>query len=234
MEALVESFLYNFGFSGDLLDTAPATKGQIKIACVGDSITYGYGVMDWTQNNYPTVLQGLLGSKYHVQNFGVSGRCVQLTADRAYATLKVYTSSVEYDADILVFMMGSNDSKPQNWTDRETFKAALCKLLDSYGKREVILCTPAYCFLEGSAGGMQEGYDLQPEVITEIAEVVREVAAERKYTLVDIYALTAENPQWYQMDGVHPNIEGAAGIADAIYDAVKFVEHKAVRQQGVN
>lgn len=230
-ETLVESFLYNFGYSGDLLDTPPADPGQTKVACVGDSITYGYGVMDWSENNYPTVLQNRLGSKYNVQNFGVSGYCVQTTADKAYAGLKVYSSSVEYDADVLVFMMGSNDSKPQNWIDGETFKSALCQLLDSYGKTQVILCTPSYCHAQDMG---KDSYGIQADVITEIAQIVREVAQERNYTLVDIYALTIQNPLWFEIDGVHPNVEGAAAIAGEIYETIKFLEHKAVRLQGVS
>ena len=54
---------------------------------------------------------------------------------------------------------------------------------------------------------------IQPLIVDEIAQITRESAAERGYTLVDIHALTAQHPEWFAKDGVHPNNEGAATIA---------------------
>ena len=213
-------YLYNHGLSGKMLKVDPPVEGQIKVACVGDSITYGHGIKNWSQNNYPVLLQNKLGSNYHVQSFGVSGRCVQYNTDQPYTALDFYTQSKDYGADILVFMMGSNDSKPENWFGAEAFKASLCSLLDSYGDVQIILCTPASCFFMKDSEGTTTSHDLQPAVAAEIAEIVREVAAERNYILVDIHTLTGENPQWFESDGVHPNNDGAAAIADAVYNAI--------------
>ena len=40
---------------------ACAQKKPIKVACVGNSITYGYGIENREQNSYPSVLQRQLG-----------------------------------------------------------------------------------------------------------------------------------------------------------------------------
>ena len=40
-----------------------AADEPIKIACVGDSITFGAGVEDRDKNHYPLVLGKLLGEK---------------------------------------------------------------------------------------------------------------------------------------------------------------------------
>lgn len=218
-------YLYNHGMSGKTLEVDPPVEGQIKVACVGDSITYGHGIKDWEKNNYPVRLQNLLGNTYHVQNFGVSGRCVQDDSDQPYTALDFYTQSKEYDADIVVFMMGSNDTKPENWHGGEAFKASLCSLLDSYGDAKILLCTPAACFFTEKYTGPTTSHDLQPAVADEIAEIVREVAAERNYTLIDIHSLTGENPQWFTSDGVHPNNEGAAAIAQAVYETITGFEN---------
>ena len=45
---------------------------KIKVACVGNSITYGSRVENREQNSYPAQLQKLLGDEYEVKNFGVS------------------------------------------------------------------------------------------------------------------------------------------------------------------
>ena len=209
------AYLYFNGISG-MSNTTQAKDGQIKVACVGDSTTYGHGISNWPKNNYPAVLQTLLGDGYHVNNYGVSSFAVQESADRSYRTLPHYQESLAYDADYVVFMMGSNDSKPENWKGADAFKRDLLSLLDTYGDAEMILCTlPSAFFLEGQTEGVTE-HDIQPLIVDEIAEVTRTVAAERGFTLLDIHALTAEHPEWFSKDGVHPSNEGAAAIAQKV------------------
>ena len=213
------AYLYFNGMSG-MSNTSEPKEGQIKIACAGDSTTYGHGISGWPKNNYPTVLQNLLGNAYHVNNYGVSSFAVQESADRSYRTLPHYQESLAYDADYVVFMMGSNDSKPENWKGADAFKTDLLSLLDTYGDAEIILCTlPAAFFLEGQTEGVTN-HDIQPLIVEEIAEITRGVAAERGYTLIDIHALTAQHPEWFEKDGVHPSNEGAAAIAQEVYTVI--------------
>jgi len=213
------AYLYFNGMSG-MSNTSEPKEGQIKIACAGDSTTYGHGISGWPRNNYPTVLQNLLGENYHVNNYGVSSFAVQESADRSYRTLPHYQESLAYNADYVVFMMGSNDSKPVNWKGADAFKADLLSLLDTYGDAEIILCTlPAAFFLEGQNEGVTN-HNIQPLIVGEIAEITRGVAAERGYTLIDIHALTAQHPEWFEKDGVHPNNEGAAAIAQEVYTVI--------------
>jgi len=213
------AYLYNNGLSGKSIVTQPQ-EGQIRVACVGDSITYGHGINGWSKNNYPVLLQGLLGEDYHVQSFGVSGRAVQDSSDQPYRALRHYQDSLAYDADILVFMMGSNDSKPENWMGREAFEAALRDLLDDYSAEQVILCTPAKAFFAEGFTDNLTSHDIQPVIVDEIADIVRSVAGERGDILLDIHSLTAGNRQWFAKDGVHPDNTGAAAIAQAVHDAV--------------
>lgn len=213
------AYLYDNGMSG-MSNTSEAQVGQIKVACVGDSITYGHGTTHWPDNNYPTKLQGMLGEKYHVNNYGVSGYAVQDTADRPYQTLAHYQESLDYDADVVVFMMGTNDAKPENWIDREHFKEDLLAILESYGDARIILCTPASAFfLKGQTEGTTS-HDIMPLVVAEIGEVCREVAWEEGIALLDIHRFTAEHPEWFAKDGVHPGDEGAAAIAQEVAAAV--------------
>lgn len=213
------AYLYNNGLSGKSLVSDPK-EGQIRVACVGDSITYGHGISSWPKNNYPVVLQSLLGDVYHVQSFGVSGRAVQDSADQPYRALQHYQDSLAYNADILVFMMGSNDAKPENWKGSEAFETALRDLLDDYQADQVILCTPATAFFTAESTGDVTSHDIQPAKVDEIAEITRRVAADLDVELLDIHALTARNPQWFAKDGVHPDNDGAAAIAKAVCDAI--------------
>lgn len=210
------AYLYFNGMSG-MSDTTEAKDGQIKVACVGDSTTYGHGISNWPKNNYPAMLQNLLGESYHVNNYGVSSYAVQDTSDRPYMTLEHYQESLAYDADYVVFMMGSNDSKPENWIDAESFREDLVALLESYGDAKIILCTLPSAFFTEEHTANVTSHDIQPLVVEEIAQITRDVAAENGYTLLDIHALTAQHPEWISRDGVHPSNEGAAAIAQEIY-----------------
>ena len=216
-------YLFLFGMSGLHLSEKPA-DGQTRVACVGDSITYGHGVAVWPKNQYPKVLGRFLGEGFCVNNYGVSGTTAQDTGDSPYRHTAIYLKSLNFDADILVFMLGTNDSKPYNWTDANAFKTQYLSLLDDYALSEpskVFLCTPARAFwTDGSTSG-PTAFDIQPLVVDEIAQAVREIAAERGYRLIDVYELTSVHPEWFEADGVHPDKEGAAAMAQLIAEAIR-------------
>ena len=45
-----------------------SAQQRIKVACVGNSITYGTGLSDRATQSYPVKLQKLLGERYEVEN----------------------------------------------------------------------------------------------------------------------------------------------------------------------
>jgi sialate O-acetylesterase len=52
---------------------ADRQETKIKVACVGNSITYGFKLENRERDAYPFQLQRLLGENYEVENFGKSG-----------------------------------------------------------------------------------------------------------------------------------------------------------------
>ena len=71
---------------------ASAADEKIRVACVGDSITFGAGVEEREKNNYPKVHGGLLGDKYEVKNFGVSGAMAHIAKVENIGTKKRSTA----------------------------------------------------------------------------------------------------------------------------------------------
>ena len=57
---------------------------KIRVACVGNSITYGSGIKNRDKDSYPAQLQALLGDEYEVVNFGRGGRTGLSNGDRPY------------------------------------------------------------------------------------------------------------------------------------------------------
>ena len=56
-----------------LMSVLPLMAQRVKVACVGNSVTYGYGLPDRDSTAYPVQLQRMLGDGYEVGNFGKSG-----------------------------------------------------------------------------------------------------------------------------------------------------------------
>lgn len=214
--------LCNFGFSG-IYNNEKHIEGQTKVACVGDSITYGHGIWDWETNHYPKQLGNILGDGYCVHNYGVSGSCAQDDSDKPYQEQKAYNESIAFDADILVFMLGSNDTKPENWKGIDEFKKDYLALLDTYLEDnkdlKIYLCTLSKAFY-ANEGDELANFDIDPKIVDEISNCIKEIAAERGYELIDINFATSNHQEWYK-DGIHPNKDGAKFIAETIAEKIK-------------
>jgi lysophospholipase L1-like esterase len=107
---------------------------QIKVACVGDSITAGYGLSNPGTQSYPTQLQALLGSGYSVGNYGNSGTTVLKRSDNTYWNSWAYRASIQSKPNIVVIMFGANDSKAWNW-DAAKFNTDYKALIQISGPR---------------------------------------------------------------------------------------------------
>lgn len=222
------NYMYNNGLSGKYANTQPK-EGQIKIACVGDSTTYGHGISDWTKNCYPAVLQSILGEEYHVANFGSSGACVNPDGDQPYDQRPIYQGALEYDADIIIFMMGTNDAKPENWTNAEDFMADYIALLASFTAEDktpeiyVALSPEAFYTSDEEKETGIATYDIQPAKVDELVVAVKEYAENSEIItgVIDIHTLTEAHPEWFEIDGIHPSNDGAKAFAEAIADTIK-------------
>lgn len=219
--AVVLGYMYTHGTLGVKAGYDEDGVG-IKVACVGDSVTYGHGISGWPENTYPDVLSKMLGNEYHVVNFGNSGTTVQNDGDQPYTATRQYEESLAFEPNTVVFMLGSNDSKPGNMKDLDTFRKAYEELLQVYidtGAKIFIASSPEAFFPKGKSGELTS-FGICPKTVDEIAEIQREVAEEKGIGFIDIHTLTQAHPEYYISDRVHPNNEGAKAIAYAVFDAI--------------
>lgn len=75
---------------------ASAQENRIKVACIGNSITYGYGLPDRTTQSYPAQLQKMLGESYQVENFGKSGATLLNKGHRPYMQQDEYRRAIDF------------------------------------------------------------------------------------------------------------------------------------------
>nr|WP_199200271.1 GDSL-type esterase/lipase family protein [Adhaeribacter arboris] len=109
------------------------SQSKIKVACVGNSITEGAGVE--TGKKYPEQLQTLMGDTYEVKNYGIGGRTLLKKGDYPYWNEVKYQEVLQWQPNIVIIKLGTNDSKPQNWQHKADFKKItlrLSSLLKSY------------------------------------------------------------------------------------------------------
>ncbi len=201
----------------------PASAVPLKIACIGDSITQGAGLANPAVESYPARLQRLLGTNDTVRNYGVSGRTLLKEGDFPYWKESAFRESTNWGPDIVIIQLGTNDSKPYNWRYGTNFLSEYEELVAIYATLtsapRIIVCTP--CPVYGSGA-----YDIRPGVVaTNIAPLVRDLAARLGLSLVDLHVRLAGHSEWFP-DTVHPNSKGMTAMAAVMYGAL-FVEPPA-------
>jgi len=193
--------------------TARAAE-PIKVACVGDSITQGAGAK--SGQSYPSQLQALLGEGYKVGNFGVSGRTLLKKGDFPYWKEKKYQEALAMEPAIVVIMLGTNDTKPQNWKFEAEFADDYRELVKSFqslkSKPKVFVCRPVPVPGKGNYGINEE--NIQKEIPR-----VDALAKELGCGVIDMHAALVKTPELLP-DRVHPNTLGAGEMAKAAAKAI--------------
>lgn len=220
LAAIIIAVFYHFGFIDFIHPMNKAEDNQIKVACVGDSITFGCTVCNRDKNNYPAVLGRMLGGKYCVNNFGYTNRTAIKTADYPYTNEKLYRQSLEFKPDIAVIMLGANDTKGKNWNS-EKFYQDYSEIIESYlalsSLKRLYVLTPLPMFEKGK----KVMWDLRKEIVADqVLPAVKKIADEKGAQCVDVYS-AFENRKELFSDGVHPNRRGSRLLAEKVYEAIK-------------
>lgn len=188
----------------------------IKVACVGNSITYGSGIKDRTNHSYPSVLERLLGSKYEVQNFGFSARTLLNKGDHPYMKEALFQKALDYQPDIVVIKLGTNDSKPINWKYKANFTLDMETMVTAFqnlpSHPKIYLCYPAKAY------ALQWGIN-DSIIVNEIMPRIDTIAAKLGATIIDLHTPTTGKEALFP-DKIHPNPEGAVILASEVYKAI--------------
>ncbi|HEY9259784.1 GDSL-type esterase/lipase family protein [Chitinophaga sp.] len=197
--------------------TATAQK-KIRIACVGNSITYGLGIANRAKNSYPAQLQHMLGEGYAVENFGSSGATLLKNGTSPYWKRKEYKAALESNPDMVFIMLGTNDSKVANRPFYQEFESDYKELIRSFQDlptkpRVVILST-----VPGFSADSNFIYD--PIITSRIIPMIDKVAFETGLEIIDCYHLFAGRVDMFP-DKIHPDAIGATIIAKRLYEVVQ-------------
>lgn len=188
--------------------------GVIRVACVGDSITAGVGAA--RGKSYPAQLGQLLGDGWEVRNFGNSGSTLLNRGNKPYQKQRQFSDALTYNPQVVIIMLGTNDTKPNNWKLKDQFVRDYQDLLSKFGKLtsqpRVFVCYPVPVPGKGNFGINEAGIQEQRPMIASIVQ-------EAKVGVIDMHAALEGRPETLP-DRVHPNTEGAALMAKAAYAAL--------------
>jgi acyl-CoA thioesterase I len=189
---------------------------EIKVACVGDSITEGYGLSVQSKTGYPVVLNQLLGSNYSVLNLGRSATTLQRHADFPYWIAKEFSDVFAYKPNIIIIKLGTNDTKPQNWNS-ENYKNDYQALIDTFKtistNPKIYLCYPVPVFK--TKWGINDS-----TVVHGVIPVIAEIAKKNNLPVIDLYHSMGNQGASFP-DSIHPNEEAVKVMAGFIAKAIK-------------
>lgn len=192
---------------------------RIKVACVGNSVTYGYGIENRETNCYPAQLQQMLGDAYEVENFGHSGATLLNKGYRPYTQQEAYQKALRFAGDYVIIHLGLNDTDPRAWPNyRDNFVRDYLSLIESFRKAnpkcKVWVCrmTPISHRHPRFKSGTRDWYWMEQALIEEIARIAGA-------TLVDLQEGLYDRPDLLP-DALHPNAEGAGILARTVYGAL--------------
>jgi lysophospholipase L1-like esterase/pimeloyl-ACP methyl ester carboxylesterase len=188
----------------------------VRVACVGDSITAGVGTAIRTLESYPAQLQRMLGERWEVGNFGNSGSTLLNSGDKPYQKQGSFTEALQFKPDVVVIMLGTNDTKPQNWIFKDQFVRDYQDLILKFRGLEtaprIFLCRPAYVPGVGN-------FKITEPVILEELSVIERISRRERAGLIDIHGALVDRDALLP-DRVHPNTDGANLMARTVYRAL--------------
>lgn len=200
----------------------------LKVAVIGNSITIGAGISNPVTDSYPGQLGAFLGPLYDVHNFGVSGRTMLRHGDYPIWNEQFFKNALALDADVVVILLGTNDTKPYNWIYKNEYLDDYHAMIDTFSQGDkdpqFFLCypPPAFCV----------NFDIRDSVITaDIIPMVDTMLAETGAHKVDFYTPLMDSSDLFP-DCIHPNVNGHTVMAKILYK--EFTGNELRQVQDVN
>ena len=191
----------------------------VKVACIGDSVTYGSLIEDRENNSYPAQLQRMLGDRYEVGNFGKPSATVLKKGHCPYMESQEFTDAMSFDCDIAVIHLGLNDTDPRNWPNYgDEFTSDYLALIDSVRASNpqarilIALLSPVTPKHPRYNTGTKEWH----------AAIQKEISAIAETAQVELIDFNSRLDSRHELlpDSVHPVAEGAGILADIVFQAI--------------
>lgn len=192
---------------------------KIKVACVGNSVTYGSGIDNREINSYPAQLQKLLGNTYDVRNFGHSGATMLKNGHKPYWKKPEFQKSKEFVPNIVIIHLGLNDQGLNNWPKhKDEFEDNYIEMIEQYknlpSKPKILICnlSPTFSGHHWFEEGMRENF-------IEIQAKIVKISEKARVEIIDLNDPLYRFPELLP-DSLHPTKEGAGILAQKSYSHI--------------
>lgn len=175
-----------------------------KIVVLGDSLTAGLGLLE--VQSYPHLLQqkvDAVGYQYEIVNAGVSG-------DTTAGGLRRLDWSLQEDVRVLIVALGGNDGL--RGLPVTEMKQNLTQIIETARAKNVAVIL----------AGMEAPPNYGADYAASFRQVYRDLALKYRLPFVPfLLDKVAGQAALNQADGIHPNPQGAAIVADTVWNVLK-------------
>ena len=220
----------NYGHVSSLDDVVPYDGEKVKVAFIGDSITAGYLASDASLYSYPAQLSGLFSDRYEIGNYGVSASYAIAAdspynyraemPDKSYTNTMRYLPSRNFEPDVVVIMLGTNDIRSfLTYGDNaiNAYKESMTALIETYQE------LPSVSKIYIATAIVSKNSTIGPYSDGQLQAIQMQLANELGLEVIDIYSATRDtfynqSASYLSSDNLHPNDDGYLLIAQAFYD----------------
>jgi acyl-CoA thioesterase-1 len=215
-----------------------AKAQNMRIACIGNSITFGARLTQPKMDSYPAVLLSMLKQgeylNYEVKNFGVGGATIL-----RFGTPNLWPliDSLEiFKPDIVIIKAGTNEtvgSPRLNWEHINEFEKDYSDYISGIRKINpncrIVICSPLDMVIQTDGLSSERIADLsgrRPR-IWELRKRIKRIARSEKVSFLDLTKPFEGKAKLMTVsDGVHPNLDGYRYLGTLVFDYL--VENKIV------
>ena len=208
---------------GLALSYSSFAQNIVKVACIGNGVTFGIGVENREKNNFPQQLQYLLGENYKVTNFGVVNAPLLNTGNAGYVKTEAFKKSQAILPDIVFLELGLDEIKSMDTVLVSNITNTIESFVDSYLKLSshprVVILLPLPIFLNDSS--LLNNSVIKNKIIPKI----QKIAYEKNLEVLDLFSMFIDKQDLF-LDKVHPSSLGGTLISKRLYELVKLDAEK--------
>ena len=192
-------------------------SGKIRLACVGDAITYGQGLRNKRRYAFPVQLEKMLGVKWEVRNFGVPETTVLKRGKKPFENETALNQALSWKPDVVVCSFGIADAYEQNWEHSAEFVADYRSLVKRFYS---LPYSPSIwiCDLPPLFPGHRHHEQLRPNW-NALRAMIWDVARVERLPIIDLFTPLSDRSELF-VSGLYPNAGGASLLAGAVYTAL--------------
>jgi len=194
---------------------------HVRLGTIGNSITHGIALPSPSTQAFPVLLnemlEGVYGDTCRVSNFGLTTTTMLKSGDVSYWDTRHFKEYLTMAPEICFIMLGTNDTKPQNWdVYADEFIDDYLAMIDTIKVRNpttrFILAYPPPAY--------EIKWGIRDSIVANgIIPAIDSIAKLMDVEIMDFYYPLLDSAHLFP-DMIHPGIEGNVLMAEMLLDRI--------------